>query len=45
MDSDHLKVVADSDYAAEKWFEENDPEGVASSTRLWSELHPTVNDR
>ncbi|MEH2517786.1 hypothetical protein V1279_003359 [Bradyrhizobium sp. AZCC 1610] len=27
-DPDHLKVFANAD-AAEKWFEENDPEGVA----------------
>jgi len=27
-DVDHLKVFANED-AAEKWFEENDPEGVA----------------
>jgi hypothetical protein len=27
-DPDHLKVFATTD-AAEKWFEENDPEGVA----------------
>jgi hypothetical protein len=27
-DADHLKVFANVD-AAEKWFEENDPEGVA----------------
>ena len=27
-DVDHLKVVANAD-AAETWFEENDPEGVA----------------
>jgi hypothetical protein len=27
-DVDHLKVFASED-AAEKWFEENDPEGVA----------------
>jgi hypothetical protein len=27
-DVDHLKVFADEE-AAEKWFEENDPEGVA----------------
>jgi hypothetical protein len=27
-DKDHLKVFANED-AAEKWFEENDPEGVA----------------
>ena len=27
-DPDHLKVFADAD-AAETWFEENDPEGVA----------------
>ena len=27
-DKDHLKVFANGD-AAEKWFEENDPEGVA----------------
>ena len=27
-DIDHLKVFANED-AAEKWFEENDPEGVA----------------
>ena len=26
--SDHVKVFANQD-AAEKWFEENDPEGVA----------------
>ena len=25
--------------AAEKWFEENDPEGVALSTRFWNEPH------
>jgi hypothetical protein len=27
-DADHIKVFANVD-AAEKWFEENDPEGVA----------------
>jgi hypothetical protein len=27
-DADHLKVFANLD-AAEKWFEENDPEGIA----------------
>ncbi|WGS18522.1 MULTISPECIES: hypothetical protein [unclassified Bradyrhizobium] len=27
-DKDHLKVFANED-ATEKWFEENDPEGVA----------------
>jgi hypothetical protein len=27
-DAEHIKVFADTD-AAEKWFEENDPEGVA----------------
>jgi hypothetical protein len=27
-DPDHLKVFTNAD-AAEKWFEENDPEGVA----------------
>ncbi|WP_164940022.1 hypothetical protein [Bradyrhizobium zhanjiangense] len=27
-DKDHIKVFANQD-AAEKWFEENDPEGVA----------------
>ena len=27
-DPEHLKVFANAD-AAEKWFEENDPEGVA----------------
>jgi hypothetical protein len=27
-DADHVKVFANAD-AAEKWFEENDPEGVA----------------
>jgi hypothetical protein len=27
-DPDHLKVFANAD-AAERWFEENDPEGVA----------------
>ncbi len=27
-DPEHIKVFADVD-AAEKWFEENDPEGVA----------------
>jgi hypothetical protein len=27
-DADHIKVFATTD-AAEKWFEENDPEGVA----------------
>jgi hypothetical protein len=27
-DADHLKVFANAD-AAETWFEENDPEGVA----------------
>jgi hypothetical protein len=27
-DADHLKVFATVD-AAEKWFEENDPEGIA----------------
>jgi hypothetical protein len=37
-DADHLKVFANVD-AAEKWFEENDPEGVAFEyevlTLLW----------
>ena len=28
-DADHIRVFANVD-AAEKWFEENDPEGVAS---------------
>jgi hypothetical protein len=32
-DPDHLKVFATTD-AAEKWFEENDPEGVAFDTRF-----------
>ena len=27
-DEDHLKVFADED-AADRWFQENDPEGVA----------------
>ncbi|WP_197427434.1 hypothetical protein [Bradyrhizobium retamae] len=27
-DAEHIKVFANAD-AAEKWFEENDPEGVA----------------
>jgi len=31
-DKDHVKLFANVD-AAEKWFEENDPEGVRSSTR------------
>ena len=31
-DPDHLKVFANGDAAA-TWFAENDPEGVASSTR------------
>jgi hypothetical protein len=36
-DPDHLKVFANAD-AAEKWFEENDPEGVAfESMRFWNE--------
>ena len=35
-DVDHLKVFANVD-AAETWFEENDPEGVALSMRSWNE--------
>jgi hypothetical protein len=35
-DADHLKVFANAD-AAETWFEENDPEGVHSNMRSWSE--------
>jgi hypothetical protein len=32
-DPDHLKVFANAD-AAETWFEENDPEGVAFDMRF-----------
>ena len=32
-DVDHLKVFANAE-AAEKWFEENDPEGVAFEYEL-----------
>ena len=35
-DPEHLKVFATA-HAAEKWFEENDPEGVALSMRFWNE--------
>ena len=35
-DHDHLKVFANAD-AAETWFAENDPEGVALITRFWNE--------
>jgi hypothetical protein len=35
-DHDHLKVFANAD-AAETWFAENDPEGVAFGTRFWNE--------
>ena len=34
-DKDHIKVFANVD-AAEKWFDENDPEGVASVSRAAS---------
>jgi hypothetical protein len=34
-DVDHLKVFANRE-AAERWFEENDPEGVALNMRFWS---------
>ncbi len=33
---DHLKVFANEE-AMEKWFEENDPEGVARIYTSWSE--------
>jgi hypothetical protein len=36
-DVDHLKVFA-SENAAEEWFEENDPEGVAFE-------YPVIEDR
>ncbi|MHC2283916.1 hypothetical protein ACVME8_010586 [Bradyrhizobium diazoefficiens] len=35
-DEDHIKVFATIE-AAEKWFEENDPEGVAFEYEAWSE--------
>jgi hypothetical protein len=41
-DIDHLKVFANAD-AAETWFEENDPEGVASM-RSWNEPHRPTRD-
>jgi hypothetical protein len=37
-DKDHVKVFASQD-AAETWFEENDPEGVAFEYGFWSEPH------
>ena len=37
-DADHLKVFANED-AAETWLQENDPEGVRSNMRFWSEPH------
>ena len=41
-DKEHIKVFANQD-AAEKWFEENDPEGVAFNMRFWSEPHRPAN--
>ena len=35
-DAEHIKVFANVD-AAEKWFEEDDPEGVAFEYEVWSE--------
>jgi hypothetical protein len=37
-DVDHIKVFANAD-AAETWFEENDPEGVAFEYEVLSEPH------
>ena len=40
---DHVRVFANVD-AAEKWFEENDPEGAPrSSTRCWNKS-PRLSD-
>ena len=36
-DKEHIKVFANQD-AAEKWFEENDPEGVAFEYEFSNEL-------
>jgi hypothetical protein len=36
QDPEHIKVFATVD-AAEKWFEENDPEGVAFEYEIWNE--------
>ena len=33
-DAEHIKVFANQD-AAEKWFEENDPEGVAFEYKVF----------
>jgi hypothetical protein len=33
-DPEHVKIFATTD-AAEKWFEENDPEGVAFEYEFW----------
>jgi hypothetical protein len=43
-DVDHIKALAITD-AAEKWFEENDPEGVAS-VRFWNRWNkgPTASN-
>ena len=38
-DPDHLKLFATVD-AAEAWFEENDPEGVALNMRFWNKHGP-----
>ena len=38
-DKDHLKVFADP-HAAERWFQENDPEGVAFMCEV-EEVEPT----
>ena len=37
-DKDHLKVFANLD-AANRWFEENDPEGVAFEYEVLSKVH------
>jgi hypothetical protein len=39
-DPEHIKVFANGT-PAEKWFEENDPEGVALSMKSWSEPLPS----
>ena len=42
-DPEHLKVFANAD-AAEKWFEENDPEGVALVRGAGTEPHRRAHD-
>jgi len=41
-DPDHLKVFANAD-AAETWFEENDPEGVAFEYEVLDEPEFQIN--